>query len=99
MHEVCRLLTDTPVFHTENTRLSSSFYPFRVFVASIVFYGRIDGPRIFMRNACVFLSDGPAFMLERSRYLTALIDYVTKVNTGQAFFTDPDCLGGYLIVY
>lgn len=52
-----------------------------------------------MRNACVFLSDGPAFMLERTRYLTALIDYVTKVNTGQAFFTDPDRLGGYLIVY
>jgi len=98
MHEECRLLADTPVFHTENTRSRLSFYAFRAFAASIVVYGRTDGPRIFMRDACVFLSDGPAFMLEGTGYLTSLIDYVRKVNTGQAFFTDPDHLGGCLLV-
>jgi len=38
------------------------------------------------------------FMLERTSYLTAFIDYVTKVNKGRAFFTDPDRLGDYLLV-
>jgi uncharacterized protein with von Willebrand factor type A (vWA) domain len=38
------------------------------------------------------------FMLERSSYLTAFIDYVTKINKGRAFFTDPDRLGDYLLV-
>ncbi len=38
------------------------------------------------------------FMLEQTRYLTAFIDYVTKVNRGRAFFTDPDRLGDYLLV-
>jgi uncharacterized protein with von Willebrand factor type A (vWA) domain len=37
-------------------------------------------------------------MLEGTGYLTSLIDYVRKVNTGQAFFTDPDHLGGCLLV-
>ena len=38
------------------------------------------------------------FMLEQSSYLTAFIDYVTRVNRGRAFFTDPDKLGDYLLV-
>ncbi len=38
------------------------------------------------------------FMLERTSYLTAFIDYVTKINKGRAFFTDPDRLGDYLLV-
>ena len=38
------------------------------------------------------------FMLERSSYLTAFIDYVTRINRGRAFFTDPDRLGDYLLV-
>jgi uncharacterized protein with von Willebrand factor type A (vWA) domain len=38
------------------------------------------------------------FMLEQTRYLTTFIDYVTKVNRGRAFFTDPDRLGDYLLV-
>jgi hypothetical protein len=36
----------------------------------------------FMWNACVCLSDGLTSMLESTSYLTAFIDYVTKVNTG-----------------
>ncbi|MBT6683038.1 MAG: hypothetical protein HOB07_13435, partial [Chloroflexi bacterium] len=38
------------------------------------------------------------FMLEQSSYLSAFIDYVTKVNKGRAFYTDPDRLGDYLLV-
>ncbi len=38
------------------------------------------------------------FMLEQSGYLTAFIDYVTRINRGRAFFTDPDRLGDYLLV-
>jgi uncharacterized protein with von Willebrand factor type A (vWA) domain len=38
------------------------------------------------------------FMLEQTSYLTAFIDYVTKVNRGRAFFTDPERLGDYLLV-
>ena len=38
------------------------------------------------------------FMLERSGYMTAFIDYVTRINRGRAFFTDPDRLGDYLLV-
>jgi uncharacterized protein with von Willebrand factor type A (vWA) domain len=36
--------------------------------------------------------------LEQTSYLTAFIDYVTKVNRGRAFFTDPERLGDYLLV-
>ena len=38
------------------------------------------------------------FMLEQTSYLTAFIDYVTKVNRGRAFFTDPERLGDFLLV-
>ncbi|MBI4220584.1 MAG: VWA domain-containing protein [Chloroflexi bacterium] len=38
------------------------------------------------------------FMLARTSYLTAFIDYVTKINRGRAFYTDPAHLGDYVLV-
>lgn len=38
------------------------------------------------------------FMLARTSYLTAFIDYVTKINRGRAFYTDPARLGDYVLV-
>ncbi len=37
-------------------------------------------------------------MLERTSYLTVFIDYVAKVDSGRALFTDPSRLGDYLLV-
>lgn len=38
------------------------------------------------------------FMLARTSYLTAFIDYVTKINRGRAFYTEPAHLGDYVLV-
>ncbi|MDP2937168.1 MAG: VWA domain-containing protein [Dehalococcoidia bacterium] len=38
------------------------------------------------------------FMLERSLYLTAFVDQMTRINKGRAFFTSPDRLGEYILV-
>ncbi len=38
------------------------------------------------------------FMLERSHYLTAFVNEMTKINRGRAFFATPDRLGEYILV-
>lgn len=38
------------------------------------------------------------FMLERSLYLTAFVDQMTRINKGRAFFASPDRLGEYVLV-
>lgn len=38
------------------------------------------------------------FMLERSLYLTAFVDQMTRINKGRAFFASPDRLGEYILV-
>ncbi|MBV8083640.1 MAG: VWA domain-containing protein [Chloroflexi bacterium] len=38
------------------------------------------------------------FMLERSHYLAAFVNQMTKINKGRAFFATPDRLGEYILV-
>lgn len=38
------------------------------------------------------------FMLDRSSYLTAFVDYMTRINRGRAFYTTPEELGDYVLV-
>jgi uncharacterized protein with von Willebrand factor type A (vWA) domain len=38
------------------------------------------------------------FMLERSNYLAAFVNQMTKINKGRAFFATPDRLGEYILV-
>lgn len=38
------------------------------------------------------------FMLERSLYLTAFVNQMTRINKGRAFFASPDRLGEYILV-
>jgi uncharacterized protein with von Willebrand factor type A (vWA) domain len=38
------------------------------------------------------------FMLERSRWLTAFVDEMARLNRGRAFFTAPERLGEYVVV-
>ena len=38
------------------------------------------------------------FMLEKSRYLTAFVEQMTKINKGRAFYSGPEALGEYILV-
>jgi uncharacterized protein with von Willebrand factor type A (vWA) domain len=38
------------------------------------------------------------FMLERSQYLMAFVEQMTRINRGRAFFSGPERLGEYLLV-
>ena len=38
------------------------------------------------------------FMLEQSRWLTAFVEEMTRINRGRAFFTAPERLGEYVVV-
>ncbi|MGH7278159.1 MAG: VWA domain-containing protein, partial [Candidatus Rokuibacteriota bacterium] len=38
------------------------------------------------------------FMLERSQWLTAFVDQMTRINRGRAFYSAPDRLGEYVLV-
>jgi uncharacterized protein with von Willebrand factor type A (vWA) domain len=38
------------------------------------------------------------FMLERSPWLTAFVEQMTRINRGRAFFATPERLGEYVVV-
>ena len=82
LHQQCRLLADTLAFEYGIHTIRVAILPLSRICRIYYLLRSYPWPQSFMWNACVFPSDGRTSMLESNSYLTAFIDYVTKVNTG-----------------
>ena len=84
------MITDgEPTAYFDHGRVQFSYPPtYRTFQETLREVNRCTKDRIVINT----------FMLERSHYLTAFVNQMTKINKGRAFFATPDRLGEYILV-
>jgi len=84
------MITDgEPTAYFDHGRVQFSYPPtYRTFQETLREVHRCTKDRIVINT----------FMLERSHYLAAFVNQMTKINKGRAFFATPDRLGEYILV-
>ncbi|HVA26416.1 MAG TPA: VWA domain-containing protein [Chloroflexota bacterium] len=84
------MITDgEPTAYFDHGRVQFSYPPtYRTFQETLREVHRCTKERIVINT----------FMLERSHYLAAFVNQMTKINKGRAFFATPDRLGEYILV-
>ncbi len=84
------MITDgEPTAYFDHGRVQFSYPPtYRTFQETLREVHRCTRERIVINT----------FMLERSHYLAAFVNQMTKINKGRAFFATPDRLGEYILV-
>ncbi|HLY67016.1 MAG TPA: VWA domain-containing protein [Chloroflexota bacterium] len=84
------MITDgEPTAYFDHGRVQFSYPPtYRTFQETLREVHRCTRDRIVINT----------FMLERSHYLAAFVNQMTKINKGRAFFATPDRLGEYILV-
>jgi uncharacterized protein with von Willebrand factor type A (vWA) domain len=84
------MITDgEPTAYFDRGRVQFSYPPtYRTFQETLREVHRCTKDRIVINT----------FMLERSHYLAAFVNQMTKINKGRAFFATPERLGEYILV-
>lgn len=84
------IVTDgEPTAHMEHGRVIFNYPPLReTYAATLAEVKRCTKENIVINT----------FMLDRSPYLSAFVDQMTKLNKGRAFYATPERLGEYVLV-